>query len=158
MDRSLPLLLIGLVFGGGIGFVIAASNGVTLDGHDHATDHGAAETMHHDHTETVPVTGPPPTLALSVVADPASGWNLHVDLGNFRFAPENASKAAVSGEGHAHIYANDTKIARLYGPWHHIATLPDGDVTIRVGLYTNDHKALTKDGKPISQSVTILNN
>ena len=35
MDRSLALFAIGLVFGGGIGFAIAASNGVTFDGHDH---------------------------------------------------------------------------------------------------------------------------
>ena len=33
MDRSLWLLIIGLIFGGGIGFVTAAGNGITLDGH-----------------------------------------------------------------------------------------------------------------------------
>jgi len=37
MDRRLSMLLIGLLFGGGIGFTIAAGNGVTFDGHDHAT-------------------------------------------------------------------------------------------------------------------------
>ncbi len=36
MNTGLPLLLIGLVFGGGIGFTIAAANGITLDGHDHS--------------------------------------------------------------------------------------------------------------------------
>ena len=44
MDRSLWLLVIGLVFGSGIGFVIAAGNGITLDGHDHndPAQHGEA--------------------------------------------------------------------------------------------------------------------
>ena len=38
--RSLSLLLIGAVLGGLAGFLFAAGNGITLDGHDHATDHG----------------------------------------------------------------------------------------------------------------------
>ncbi|PWK56984.1 hypothetical protein C8D95_103220 [Silicimonas algicola] len=39
MNRAIAMLLIGLALGFGIGFVVAASNGVTLDGHDHALDH-----------------------------------------------------------------------------------------------------------------------
>ncbi len=39
MNRAIAMLLIGLALGFGIGFVAAASNGVTLDGHDHAQDH-----------------------------------------------------------------------------------------------------------------------
>lgn len=46
MDRGLALFLIGLLFGGGIGFVAAAGLGVTLDGHDHgAHDHGTGSTV-----------------------------------------------------------------------------------------------------------------
>ena len=50
--RQLALLLIGLFFGGGIGFLIAASQGITLDGHDHGNPahHGGAE-----HAEHAPV-------------------------------------------------------------------------------------------------------
>ncbi|MDW4496468.1 hypothetical protein R5H30_00625 [Sulfitobacter sp. D35] len=43
MDRGLFLFLIGLVFGGGIGFLLAAGYGVTLDGHDHG------DSEQHDH-------------------------------------------------------------------------------------------------------------
>ena len=49
MDRSIAMLLIGLIFGFGLGFVVAAANGITLDGHDHAQDHGAGETQQHQH-------------------------------------------------------------------------------------------------------------
>ena len=44
MNRTLSLFVIGLVFGGGLGFAIAAGNGVTFDGHDHAdpSAHGGA--------------------------------------------------------------------------------------------------------------------
>ncbi len=37
MQKPLALLIIGLFFGTGFGFLIAASNGITLDGHDHST-------------------------------------------------------------------------------------------------------------------------
>lgn len=35
MNRAVAMLLIGLIFGVGIGFIIAAGAGVTMDGHDH---------------------------------------------------------------------------------------------------------------------------
>ena len=37
--RSLGLVVIGAVLGGMAGFLYAAGAGITLDGHDHATDH-----------------------------------------------------------------------------------------------------------------------
>ena len=42
MNRTLALFAIGLIFGGGIGFALAAGNGITFDGHDHgdAAQHG----------------------------------------------------------------------------------------------------------------------
>jgi len=66
MNTGIPLLAVGLVFGGGIGFTIAAANGITLDGHDHAA-HGAMTGMDHsamDHGETLSldVTDTSPTL------------------------------------------------------------------------------------------------
>ena len=80
MDRRLSMLLIGLVFGGGIGFTIAAGNGVTFDGHDHATGHGGGG---HDHSEITSIDLPAgdtaPTLAAQIFKDPASGWNLKIE-------------------------------------------------------------------------------
>jgi hypothetical protein len=166
MDRSIPLLVIGLVFGGGIGFLVAASNGVTLDGHDHGTDHAAdtttqeAEHDHsqHDHSATQDVTGAAPTLDITMIPDSAAGWNLHLNVNNFHFAADHAGQSAIDGEGHAHLYVNGTKIARIYGDWYHVGSLPEGIAVVEVGLYSNDHKALSVDGQPIKQSVTIDNN
>lgn len=162
MDRSIPLLLIGLVFGGGIGFLVAASNGVTLDGHDHATEQVPQDAAHdhaqHDHSAMQDVTGTAPTLNVTIVPDPAAGWNMHLEVGNFTFAPDHAGQSAVDGEGHAHLYVNGTKIARVYGDWYHIGTLPTGTANIEVGLYSNDHKALSTNGEPINQTVVIDNN
>lgn len=165
MDRSLPLFLIGLVFGGGIGFTIAASSGVTLDGHDHTdpAQHGAhsgsGDGMAHDHDMPLVLEGSAsaPTLQLDVQPDPVSGWNLHLATTNFAFAPENAGRAHQPGQGHAHVYVNGTKIGRLYGPWMHIATLPKGEVTVKATLNANDHRPLSVDGQLIEQTLSLTN-
>ena len=107
MNRALAMLLIGLIFGGGIGFTIAAGAGVTLDGHDHsahlagedgAVDHGAmdhAAMGHdmgadaHDHDSVITLDAGPdaPTLDIDVTKDGA-GWNLRVITTNFTLTPE----------------------------------------------------------------------
>ena len=158
MSRALALLVIGLVFGGGIGFVLAAANGVTLDGHDHATDHsnhGTASKTGHDHSEVLEVDGVAPTLMIHVMEDPVSGWNLHVMTTNFTFAPLSVGGDHVEGEGHAHVYANGAKLARLYGPWMHIDALPAGDVELLVTLNSNDHRALAVDGATLEATQVI---
>ncbi len=166
MSRAVALLIIGLVFGGGIGFILAAANGVTLDGHDHATDHGQGKGAHsdhksddsaHDHSKTRDITGPAPTLAIDLLRDPVSGWNLHIMTTNFTFSPSSAGAAHVNGEGHAHIYANGAKIARVYGPWFHIAALPEGQVDLSVTLNSNDHSTLAVAGTPLMTAITVLN-
>lgn len=161
MDRSIPMLVIGLIFGGGIGFMLAAGYGVTLDGHDHS-DHAVTSAGHvgraHSHHETIDLAAGPdaPALELTVTADPGSGWNLRIETPNFRFAPEHASGAHVEGEGHAHVLVNGTKLARLYGHWMHLASLPAGENRIAVTLTTNDHKALSVGGQPVEASQTVI--
>lgn len=49
MDRGLALFLIGLIFGGGLGFLVAAGNGITLDGHDHSDPAAHAAPAGHSH-------------------------------------------------------------------------------------------------------------
>ncbi len=74
---------------------------------------------------------------------------------NFRFSPENASTADVPGEGHAHVYVNGTKLARLYGNWMHIGDLPKGEVEVSVSLNANSHSPLMVDDEPVSAMVTV---
>ncbi|WP_120636230.1 hypothetical protein [Ruegeria sp. EL01] len=161
MSRSLALFAIGLVFGGGAGFVLAAANGVTFDGHDHSdpAHHGGhkAESTAHDHSAVINLPAGPnaPSVKIAVVKDPMAGWNLHVLPQNFEFAPESASAADQLGEGHAHVYANGVKLARLYGNWMHLAGLPKGKVEIKVSLNGNSHSQLLVDGVPVSASEVI---
>jgi hypothetical protein len=162
MARAIPLLLIGLFLGGVIGFTIAAANGITLDGHDHAAplQHGAhAAQDSHDHGAMLSVPGgvSAPTLSLQATRDPASGWNLHIMTGNFTFAPQSASGEHVPGEGHAHVHVNGVKAGRYYGPWVHLDGLPAGTLAIEVTLTANDHRPLAVDGVPLTASVIVEN-
>ncbi len=155
--QPLALLALGLIYGGSIGFTLAAANNVGFDGHDHGAGaaHGATATPRaHDHDTTLDVSGPnAPTLAAGLTPDPVAGFNLHLQTANFRFAPENAGRGDRPGEGHAHVYVNGEKIARLYGPWMHIADLPP-DATVAVTLNSNDHATLAVVGKPVRAELT----
>lgn len=160
MSRSLALFAIGLLFGGGIGFVTAAGNGITFDGHDHddPAHHGGghAGAMAHDHATAVDLPSGPdaPRVAIRLHKDPMSGWNLQVLPQNFRFAPQKASAENVPGEGHAHVYVNGEKLARLYAEWVHLPSLPAGAV-VKVSLNTNNHSALTVEGQPVEATTTV---
>ncbi len=164
MNRALAMLIIGLVFGGGLGFVLAAAGSVTLDGHDHATDHGAMahdshEASAHTHDEVVILASGPnaPTLRTRMAKDPVSGWNLELITTGFTFAPEHSGQDHVDGEGHAHLYVNGEKIARIYGPWMHVGSLPEGEVEVLVTLNANDHRALAVGDSPLAAAITIQN-
>ena len=96
-----------------------------------------------------------PTLELRAVKDTAAGWNLHIVTTNFRFAPERVDAPHRPGEGHAHVYVDGRKAARIYGPWFHLGTLPSGKVTLGVTLNANDHSLLSVSGRPLKLEKTI---
>lgn len=166
MNRSIAMLLIGLIFGGGIGFTIAAGAGVTLDGHDHsahlapsdnAVDHAAmGHGDAHDHNKVIslPEGSDAPTLDIEVTKD-GTGWNLRVITTNFTLTPERIGTENVAGEGHGHVYLNGVKQARIYGEWYHIAQVPAGDVELRVTLNSNDHSALAVGDTPLEATLIL---
>jgi copper(I)-binding protein len=118
-------------------------------GHQHRQGHG-----HHKMLD-LPADGDAPSLSLTAEPDAVGGWNLHVMAENFRFAPENVNGAYQTGEGHAHLYVDGKKIARLYGPWYHLGTLTPGRHELKVTLNANDHRPLAVDGAPVATVVTV---
>lgn len=151
MPRSLALLLIGLLLGGGVGFFLAAANNVALDGHHHPATGDAG----HGGTIDLPAGPDAPTLDLRALRDGATGWNLHIVTTNFRFAPERVNAPHRPGEGHAHVYVDGKKTARIYGPWFHLGALTSGEVTLGVTLNANDHSLLSVSGRPLRVEKTI---
>jgi len=69
-----------------------------------------------------------------------AGRNLEIITENFRFAPEHAGSENVAGEGHAHLYIDGKKIARVYGPWFYIPEPGPGTHSVRVTLNANSHQ------------------
>lgn len=111
---------------------------------------------HHEHIPLeIPETYPQPTVRLEIINDPMGGYNLHLQTTNFRFAPENAGKEQIFGEGHAHLYVNDEKIARVYGNWYYLPPMKQGRYDIEVTLHGNGHELLTYGGEPIRDIQTI---
>lgn len=158
MTRLLAIFIIGLGLGGGGGFLVAGSEGVTFDGHVH-DDHNQwtaiTEKPAHIHHSflNVPAVGAP-TLSIQMSKDSTAGWNLQISTENFRFSPKQAGHAHVENEGHAHLFINGTKHSRLYGEWVHIGVLPE-NAKVEVTLNSNDHRALSVEGQPISAELTL---
>ncbi|MCY3833628.1 MAG: hypothetical protein OXG85_11470 [Chloroflexi bacterium] len=96
-----------------------------------------------------------PTVDLQVFALADGGYNLQLQTNNFIFTPQNIDMAPVRGEGHAHLYVDGVKLARLYGEWHHLSTLPPDAEALAVTLYANNHQAFAVNGEIISDSVRL---
>ena len=83
------------------------------------------------------------------------GYNIRVQTLNFTFAPQRVGMEPSAGEGHAHLYVDDVKVARLYGEWFHLESLPDDAEMISVALYANNHRPLAMDGVEITDMVMV---
>ena len=97
-----------------------------------------------------------PTVALRVKADPAGGWTVRVPTTSFRWAGDDVNTPADAGQGHAHLYVEGKKVARLYGEWAFIpATAGKAGDTLAVVLYADDHSAWAVDGKAVEAEVVL---
>lgn len=110
----------------------------------------------HGHPDlAIPEGQPVPKIKLIVTPDAMAGWNMQVITENFTFAPERVNSDSKTSEGHAHLFLNGRKIARIYGAWSHIPKLPQGKNEIRVSLNSNKHENLTHQGKAI-EAIAIV--
>jgi hypothetical protein len=115
-----------------------------------AMEQGAA----HAH-RPAPAPKPWPRVQLQVEPDSMSGWNVHVRTDNFRFSPETAGAQRQPGQGHAHLYVDGKKVARLYGPWFHLPHLTPGSHYLHVTLNADDHSVWTADGRLIGHRIRV---
>lgn len=97
-----------------------------------------------------------PTINLQVTNDEMDGWILRIETDRFEFSPQESGSEHKMGEGHAHLYINNRKSARIYSEWYHIGDLPPGNNTIRVTISTNNHKDYMVDNEIISDEVEII--
>lgn len=95
-----------------------------------------------------------PEVQIEPKMDSMGGWNLHFKTKNFTFSPENAGGADAGNSGHAHLYVDGEKVARVYGEWFHL-NVPEGHHVIKISLTTNSHKDFSYEGREISHSVEV---
>lgn len=112
-----------------------------------------AQARHHFYE--VPPEAPVPSARLAVSPDPHGGYVVRVDTDAFAFAPAAAHRH-VPGEGHAHLYVDGQKVARLYGPVYHLGALPKGRRTVTVALATHDHRLYARGGEAIRAEQTVF--
>jgi hypothetical protein len=100
-----------------------------------------------------------PRLSVDLVADSTDGFNLHLTVEDFAFGPPEFAGRAPEGvlEGHAHLYVNGEKVARLYGLHHHLPAklLRKGVNQVTVTLNAHSHDTWTVDGKPFLATVFV---
>ncbi len=113
----------------------------------------------HGHGGAFAVEGPgAPTVAVDVAQDERSGFDVRLTTEGFAFTPELASTPDTEpGQGHAHLYLDGEKVARLYGDWYHLdVDLAPGVHELRVELNANDHAPYEVDGEPIEAVATVV--
>ena len=168
--RFLSLCAIGALFSGLLGFMVAAGNNVTFDGHEHppspSKSHSNLDNLHanssnhqkmHDSPIHIAENMPVPTITAKLQRDPVSGFNLNLETSNFTFTPELTGLEHSNGMGHAHLYMDGQKIARIYGNWFHISSIPMGAKELIITLNSNDHRPLFANNLPISSIITLEN-
>ena len=119
-----------------------------------ATATAAAASHDHETPLDLPAGPGAPSLSVEATPDPSSGWNLHLETGNFAFSPEHASTDHVPGEGHAHVYIDGVKLGRFYGPWLHLPAQEPG-TEVRVTLNANDHRLLAVGGDRVEETLML---
>jgi len=114
-----------------------------------------ADAHSHD-TYQHPAGSAAPTLSMTVTKDAKSGYNIHLDTTNWTWAPEKVNTAAAPNQGHAHLYVDGVKVARMYGPWYNLDGLTPGQHDIRVTLNANTHAEYAVDGKVLEATASVV--
>ena len=101
---------------------------------------------------------PQPSLTHLMFPDVMGGYNVQILPSNFNFTPASINRAPQDNEGHAHIYVNGVKIARVYSSWYHLSgdILAPGENEVTVTLNANDHSEWAVNGIPVASTVKVF--
>lgn len=98
-----------------------------------------------------------PSLELTAEPDSHDGWNIHLSTERFEFTPQESGSPASGGQGHAHLYIDGKKHARLYGPWFHLPAdaVPEERHTLLVTLNADDHTTWAADAEAVQAEAEL---
>ena len=109
-------------------------------------------------TDDSPTVAAPEEMSVQIVATPDAGTGVNIELvtTGFTFAPQSVNGDHVDGEGHAHVYVDDVKITRLYGPYYHLDNIDPGERTISVILNANTHQVYAVGDEIVEASTMVV--
>lgn len=147
--------LLGAVIGIVLGYIFASG----LLSIEREVVSNSMDSMDHSHA-MIEVEGVvAPSISIEALPDAKDGYNIHIITEHYLFTPEAANTDPVQGTGHAHIYVNGEKVARVYGEWFHLESkyLKNGENLIEVTLNANDHSEWMENGEHIADTVVVSN-
>ena len=160
----LPLALLS-AFVIGIMLIHDATEDLYLKGE---SDTGAAAEIGHEanHTAHRLHSHPPlevsswvakPSVSISAFEDTTTrGWTFKIDTSNFAFTPENVNQDNQPNQGHAHLFVDGVKAARVYSRWVYLDQLAPGERSISVTLNSNQHEELFYGDQQIKSEISIV--
>lgn len=151
------VLIIALIIGLSGGYALGSLNDSDDMSNTQTTEQ--TDTASHPHMSKYEVeTENAPKVELVVSEDAKSGYNIAIIATDFTFTPEKVNSENVMGEGHAHLYVDGVKIARLYSPYFHYDSSFEGTKTFRVTLNANDHSEYALNGATIESEIQVTHN
>lgn len=128
--------------------IVSESTSMSVTNHASSTPHPMLE------VESRPI----PRISINAHKDAKDGYNIRISTAEFKWAPDAVNTTPAQGEGHAHIYVNGIKLARVYGEWFHVSDdkLQKGENLIEVTLNANDHSEWTVSGQHIADSIVVI--
>ncbi len=154
--RSILFILVGVIIGLGAGHALFNTEKSTEPSTVDASSMQAHGAMSHAMLE-IDKTKPIPNVSIDVMPDSKDGYNIHVTTRNYSFTPESAGDAPIANTGHAHLFVNGTKVARVYGEWIYVGPelFREGTNVIQVTLNANDHSEWAIDGMHIAAEAKV---
>jgi len=149
-ETVVVLVVVAVFFGG---YLLGSQQSGSAS--EHRADTSPQVAYHHHGTIEFAGDIAVPRVDLVIHKDTMAGRNLEIITENFRFAPEHAGSEHVDGEGHAHLYIDGKKIARVYGPWFHIPEPGPGMHSVRVTLNANSHQDFVVGNQVIEDTETF---
>jgi hypothetical protein len=147
------VLIISLILGFGGGYLLGANN--SSDTNSSVATMEEASMAHPHDTKYEVQSDTAPKVELVVSEDAKSGYNVKIIAKDFVFTPENANEKNVIGQGHAHLYVDGVKVARVYGNYFHYPEDFEGSKEFRVTLNANDHSEYAINGDTIDSTVIV---
>ena len=97
----------------------------------------------------------PISISFTTEVDDKGGVDIQITTEGWLWTPDNVDGEHVPGEGHAHIYVDDVKIGRVYGPTYYLEGIEPGERQVRITLNSNSHDELTYGGDAVEATSLV---